>query len=281
MDNKNEIKAKLKLKRIGLPEQPIYLNPKDEGLSKQLLKYGIREPINSYFLVEIMKSRRPHVLDVGGNIGYFPIIEVLSNVKAVSVYEPVTESFEYLSKNLAPFNNVNCYNKGIGEKNKTTKIYVTNRRNNACVEPCHEYLKENNMTIKQTQEVQLITLEDACQSIDCNNVLCRMDVEGYEKKILNNVPEKIRVLSFEFHTKIIGETQSIELINRLEREGFQVTLMTRELEGLVNLFKIFGFTVFKIYNHLKEKRIYHHPRKTEIIKVIRLMRENPHIFAFR
>ena len=281
MGNKNETKIKLRLKKIGLPEQSIYINPKDEGLSKQLLKHGIREPINSYFLAEIMKSRRPHVLDIGGNIGYFPIIEALSKVEAVSVYEPVTESFEYLLKNLTPFNNVKCYNKGIGEENRITKIYVTNRRNNACVEPCNEYLKENNMTIKQTEEVQLITLEDACQSIDDNNILCRMDVEGYERKILRNIPEEIRILSFEFHTKIIGETQSIELIDRLESEGFQIKLMTRELEGMVRLFKVFGFTVFKIYNQLKEKRIYHYPRRTEIVKIIRMMRENPHIFAFR
>lgn len=281
MDNQNEIKIKLQLKKIGLPEQSFYLNPKDEGLSNQLLKYGIREPINSYFLVKEIKSRKPHMLDVGGNIGYFPIIEALSNVKSVSVYEPVTENFEYLVKNLAPFNNVKCYNKGIGEKNITTKIYITNRRNNACVEPCDEYMEENKITIKQTEEIQLVTLADACQAIDDTNVLCRMDVEGYEKKILTNIPEKIRGLSFEFHTKIIGEIQSIELINKLENEGFRITLMTRELEGMMRLFKTFGFTIFKIYNQFKEKRIYHYPRKKEIIKIIKLMRENPHIFAFR
>lgn len=281
MGNKNKLKIKLKLKKIGLPEQSFNLNPKDEGLSNQLLKYGIREPINSYFLVKEMKSRKPHVLDVGGNIGYFPIIEALSNVESVNVYEPVTENFEYLLKNLAPFNNVKCYNKGIGEKNKTTKIYITNRKNNACVEPCYQYMEENRITIKQTEEIQLVTLADACQAIHGANILCRMDVEGYEKKILTNIPEKIRGLSFEFHTKIIGRIQSIELINKLEREGFQITLMTRELEGMMRLFKIFGFTLFKIYNQFKEKRIYHYPTKTEIIKIIKLMRENPHIFAFR
>lgn len=281
MGNKNKLKIKLKLKKIGLPEQSFNLNPQDEGLSNQLLKYGIREPINSYFLVKEMKSRKPHVLDVGGNIGYFPIIEALSNVESISVYEPVKENFEYLLKNLAPFNNVKCYNKGIGEKNKTTKIYITNRRNNACVEPCYQYMEENSITIKQTEEIQLVTLADACQEIQGTNILCRMDVEGYEKKILTNIPEKIRGLSFEFHTKIIGRIQSIELINKLEREGFQITLMTRELEGMMRLFKIFGFTLFKIYNQFKEKRIYHYPTKTEIIKIIKLMRENPHIFAFR
>jgi FkbM family methyltransferase len=281
MDNTNEFKVKLNLKKIGLPDQSIYLNPKDEGLSDQLLKYCIREPINSYFLVKEIKSRKPHVLDVGGNIGYFPIIEVLSGAKAVSVYEPVTENFDYLTKNMVSFNNVKCYNMGIGETNQTAKIYITNRRNNASIEPCQEYLENNNITIKQTEEVQLITLTDACQTIDDNKILCRMDIEGYEKKVLTNIPEKINGLSFEFHTKIIGKNQSIELIDKLENEGFQITLMTRELEGMMKLFKIFGFTIFKVYNQFKEKRIYIEPKKTEIIKIIKLMRENPHIFAFR
>jgi len=55
MDDENELKIKLQLKKIGLPDQSIYLNPKDDGLSNQLLKFGIREPINSYFLVKEIK----------------------------------------------------------------------------------------------------------------------------------------------------------------------------------------------------------------------------------
>lgn len=281
METKNELKINLKLKKIGLPDQPFYINPKDEGLSNQLLNYGVREPINSYFLVKSIKSKKPHVLDVGGNIGYFPIIEALSDAKAVTVYEPVTETYEYLLKNMAPFNNVKCYNLGVGEKNETSKIYITNSRNNASIEPSEEYMEQRNITVSETQTVQLITLADACKEISDTNILCRMDVEGYETKILTNIPEAIKGISFEFHTKIIGKKQSIELINELENKGFQITLMIRELEGIMNLFKIFGFGIFRVYNRLKEKRIYEHPKKTEVIDIIEKMRENPHIFAFR
>lgn len=277
----SENKITMSLKKIGLQNQLIYLNKFDEGLSNQLSKFGIREPINSYFLVKEIKSRKPYVLDIGGNIGYFPIIELLSNAKAVSVYEPVKETFEYLEKNLAPFKNVKCYNMGIGERNEKRLIYITNSRNNSCIEPSKEYFEENDITIRQMKEVQLITLADACEKIDDDNILCRMDVEGYEQKILSNIPEKIKGLSFEFHTKIIGKKRSISLINKIENEGFQITLMTRELEGLVRLFKIFGFTIFKIYDRLKEKRIYYYPQKKEIIKIVKIMRENPHIYAFR
>ena len=46
------------------------------------------------------------------------------------------------------------------------------------------------------------------------------------------------------------------LIEKLENDGFEIALMTRDLEGLSKLFRTFGFTVFRIYNRLKEKRIY-------------------------
>ena len=92
----------IKTEKIGLQDGSIYVNPKDQGLSNQLLKYGIREPINCYFLVKTIKSQKPSILDVGGNIGYFPIIETLSKAKVVTVYEPVTENFKFLTKNMGP-----------------------------------------------------------------------------------------------------------------------------------------------------------------------------------
>jgi len=275
------MEIKLNLKKIGLQDVSIYVNPKDQGLSNQLLKYGIREPINCYYLVKMIKTKKPCILDIGGNIGYFPMIEALSEAKAVTVYEPVTENFDVLTKNMASFKNVKCYNSGIGEKNGIQTIYITNRRNNACIEPCKEYMVQNDITITETEKVNLITLSEACKTIPDNDILCRMDVEGYESKILTDIPEKIKGLSFEFHTKILGKKQSIKLIEKIENDGFQITLMSRELEGIMGLFKIFGFNIFRIYNRLKEKRIYEYPKKAEIIKVIEIMRENPHIFAFR
>ena len=142
-------------------------------------------------------------------------------------------------------------------------------------------MNQNDIRITETQKVKIITLNDACNEISDNNVLCRMDVEGYETNILTDIPEKVKGVSFEFHTKILGKNESIKLIEKLENDGFEIALMTRELEGMSKLFKKVGFTLFRIYNRLKEKRIYEYPTKSEIIKVIKLMRENPHIFAFR
>lgn len=278
---KNEIKAKLKLKKIGLQDFSIYLNPKDEGLSNQLLKHGIREPLNSYFLVKRINLTNPSVLDIGGNIGYFPIIEALSKAKEVEVYEPVIETFGFLARNMAKFSNVNCHNLGIGEKRGVNTIFITNRRNNSSLKPCYEYMSQNSIRITNTQKVRIITLSDACDKLLSNNILVRMDVEGYESKILKNIPENIKEVSFELHTKILGKKQSLNLIEKLENQGFKIFLMTRELEGIINLFKILGFEIFRIYNRLKEKRIFENPKKSEIMKVIGYMQENPHIFALR
>ena len=277
----SETKIKLDLKRLGLQNFEIYINSEDQGLSNQLLTYGVREPLNSYFLVKKIKSTKPSVLDIGGNIGYFPIIEALSGAKEVTVYEPVNETFEFLLRNTASLKNVNCHNMGIGETSEIKTIYITNRRNNASLEPSKTYMEQNDIKIIETEKVKILALKDACNKISSNDIFCRMDVEGYESKILKDIPEKVKGISFEFHTKILGKNRSIKLIEKLENDGFEIALMTRELEGIMKLFKVFGFTIFRIYNHLKEKRIYEDPTKSEIVKIITLMRENPHIFAYR
>ena len=97
-----KIKKKLDLKAIGVShnKREILLNPNDEGLSAQLLAYGFREPINSYLLSQFIKKENfDVVIDVGSNIGYFPIVELESGAKKVIVIEPVPETFGFLHKN--------------------------------------------------------------------------------------------------------------------------------------------------------------------------------------
>jgi FkbM family methyltransferase len=266
---------------LGLKNHRFSLNPNDEGLSKQILKKGLREPMNSYYLAKFIQTEKPYVLDVGGNIGYFPLIEVLSGAKAVTVYEPVSETFRYLLKNVKDFPNVICRNSGLSDHSGEQTIYIPEQRNLASVVPNAQYLEFSDVEIIGNEIVTMTTLSDVCENIDNNNILVRMDVEGHEIRILQDIPENVKHLSFEFHTQIIGEKESIQFIEHLESQGFKVVLMLREMEGLSGLFKRFGVSVFSIYSRLKEKRIYKNPTKQEIRYIISLQKENPHIFASR
>ena len=95
----SEVKMRLDLKVIGVSnnKSEIQLNPNDEGLSAQLLAYGFREPINCYLLSQFIKKEKLYVfIDVGSNIGYFPIVELESGAKKVIVIEPAPETFRFL-----------------------------------------------------------------------------------------------------------------------------------------------------------------------------------------
>jgi FkbM family methyltransferase len=269
----------LKLKKLDLPDYPIYLNPNDSGLSQQLIKWRIREPINTYFLSKMIRNLKPDVLDVGGNIGYFPLIEVLSEAKTVTAYEPVSDSFKFLVKNLIGFPNVKFYNRGLSDRIGVETIFVTDKRNMSTIIPDKNILKLGNIKIVGSEKIRMTTLKEACSKIWSSNILVRMDIEGYETKVLKEIPDKVKYLSFELHTDILGRKKSIDFLDYIEAEGFKIFLITRDLAGLGPLFTRFGFKVFEIWNRLKEKRIYRVPTKQDRNYVVKICRENLHIFA--
>ena len=70
----------------------LYLNPNDEGISVDLYAWGFREPINTFMLFKFMLTEKKDldgVIDIGSNLGYFPLIELASGVRQVIAIEPV------------------------------------------------------------------------------------------------------------------------------------------------------------------------------------------------
>ena len=59
----------------------LYLNPNDERLSVDLYAWKFREQINTYMLSKFISEEKENidtVLDIGSNIGYFPLMELAS-----------------------------------------------------------------------------------------------------------------------------------------------------------------------------------------------------------
>jgi len=95
----------LNISALNLVKHLIHVNSQYKGLSFVLNKLGFREPLNSLFLSRLIREHKTYVVDVGGNVGYFPLIGLLSGAEFVEVYEPVTETYDILSKNVQ-FTNV-------------------------------------------------------------------------------------------------------------------------------------------------------------------------------
>lgn len=268
-------------------EPTLYLNPMDEGLSAQLYAWRLREPINTHFLCEFIAHEELNmdaIIDIGGNIGYFPLVEIVSGAPQVIAIEPVPETYSFLKKNMERFDNVRTLNVAVSDKKEKVKMYVPSQRNLATIFGDIDYLKMAKATIKETIEVQALPLEHIVKSenLSGKRALIRMDIEGYEKNITNKLPEEIYALSFELHAPILGYKSTIELIENLTKSGYKIQMMIRELDGIGPLVKLLGVKkALRVYERIIETRVFHKPSMNLIKEVIKKQKENPHILAVK
>jgi hypothetical protein len=61
----------------------LLLNPADTGFSREFNVYGFREPLNIFAFFYDVAKKKPVVLDVGGNLGYFALVELQAGAKKV------------------------------------------------------------------------------------------------------------------------------------------------------------------------------------------------------
>jgi hypothetical protein len=74
------------------------------------------------------------------------------------------------------------------------------------------------------------------------NVFLRMDVEGYEKVILEKLPNQVCGISFELHPHIIGWESTISLFRKLFEIGFKTEILTYESVYMYPVIKFSGIT---------------------------------------
>jgi FkbM family methyltransferase len=282
-----EVKKSLDLKAINVSNNKteIQLNPKDEGLSAQLLAYGFREPINCYLLSQFIKKENFDVIiDVGSNIGYFPIIELESEAKNVVVIEPIPETFGFLHKNVERYSNVREINAAVSIHDGEETLFIAAQKNLSTIIPDEDYLKVAKTAIIDKVTVQALTLQTIIDKVGINGrrALLRMDIEGYEKVIGYNLPDEIKAISLEFHRPVIGYEESTKLLNHWEESGFKVVTLSRELDGLSPFIKRFGLpSVLRIYELLLAKRVFFNPDMGIVTDILKLNKESPHMCLLR
>jgi len=270
-----------------LKERTLYLNPMDEGLSAQIYAWRFREPINTHFLCEFIAHEERNmdaVIDIGGNIGYFPLVEIVSGAPQVIAIEPVPETYSFLKKNMERFENIRTLNAAISDKKETVKMYIPSQRNLATIFGDTDYLKVAKANIKEIVDVQALPLEDIIktENLKDKRALIRMDIEGFEKNITKKLPEEVYALSFELHSYILGYDSTTALIENLRRLGYKIKLMTRELGALSPIIKFLGVKkALRVYESLIETHVFHEPSMKTIKQVIKERKENPHILAVK
>ena len=76
-----------------------------------------------------MAKKKPVVLDVGGNLGYFALVEFQAGAKKVIVVEPVSSTFKFLTKTLEKYKEAEVLNLAISDKEEPLKLYIGTKHN--------------------------------------------------------------------------------------------------------------------------------------------------------
>ena len=259
------LKLDLKSPLISNEVYTLEVNPCDEGLSTQLYALRLREPLNIYILSQFIRNHKfDAVVDVGSNIGFFPLVEHASNAKSIVAIEPVPETYKFLVENTKHYRNIVTYNVAVGSKSGTAVMYVPNYRNLATLlgDAIPKNMKaQNAFRLEKTIRVKVESLKKFVTGYD--HVLVRMDLEGYEKEVTKTLPKEVHGLAFEMHSYILGADGAYDLIKNLWQQGFKIETLIAGYGGSFSfLTKVLGIeNALKLYSLSGKTFVYQNPTK--------------------
>lgn len=208
----------------------------DKGLSNDIYYFRIREYPNVIHYANYLQKNGKTIntiFDIGANIGFYVLIEnlFLNNSKQslhkIIAVEPVKENIRILRRNIKYnlLKNIIIRKNAVGDRNTKIKILVPKHRNLSRIEGVGK--KENNNIKSQTVNMQTLPFLFQQNKIKPQNVLIRMDIEGYEYNLLMNNKAFIKKLKglyivFEFHAFYLGVNKTIKFLNYLKNLGFEV-----------------------------------------------------------
>ncbi|MCW4045063.1 MAG: FkbM family methyltransferase [Candidatus Bathyarchaeota archaeon] len=208
------------LKKLNNSGVRMILNAADEGISQELMLKGSHEPLSTKILMENLREGM-HVVEVGANLGYFALQEAKAIGPEGVVYaiEPVPENYFLLKHNVALNNldNVQVFNLAVSGENGFLDLFLGRASNWASA-----IKTDLNISRKITVPAQSLDtfLEDKGR-VD----LVRMDVEGYETRIVEGMTETLKqkdlMLFMEIHPIFTDEREHLKLLERLDEAGFE------------------------------------------------------------
>jgi FkbM family methyltransferase len=241
----------INFKALGIEASArLLLNPLDEGFSKEFSVYGFREPLNTFAIFNSVAKAKPVVLDIGGNLGYFPLVEYEAGAEKIIVLEPVPSTFGFLSKTLEGFEQLEPLNVAISDGADFLKLYSTNKRNVTSFSKSMLTVMGN--VVSEEFCARAVTLYDVADKYPI--AMVRMDIEGYEYHILaNRLPDTIKTICVELHViPPYNKVQAIELLQKLNEQNFRVSVVINEMiYGYYPIVQHFGLkTAYKLVTSL-------------------------------
>jgi FkbM family methyltransferase len=180
--------------------------PTQRNLAAHIFQGSLYEPEISLFLMRILQ-RGDCFVDVGANVGFFPVMaaQLVSDAGKVYAFEPETANFQRLKHNISlnSLSNVELIHAAVGDQNQTTSLYINsdNDGGHALWNPgAHSFNKLSRERV-QLQQINMLTLDSYFRSRqECAERIriIKIDAEGYEHHVVMGSLETIRHHDFPF-----------------------------------------------------------------------------------
>ena len=169
------------------------------------------------------------IFDVGANTGQFasqfhklfPDAEIYS-------FEPITDCYIELLKSMKHFSKFHAFNFALGDENTKTEMYHNDYSPSSSLLPMEESLKEMFPYTEKAKisEVNIRRLDDVADDLCIkDNILIKMDVQGFEDKVIlggDKLISRASVLILEtcFQPLYIGQVLFDTIYDMLKQRGF-------------------------------------------------------------
>jgi FkbM family methyltransferase len=183
------------------------------------------------------------VIDVGANQGQFALATThkFPNAKIIS-FEPLPDLYARFNANVQGNKNITAYNLALGNETGTIDFYRNEHSHASSVLPIsHEQvaaLPETSKTAKT--QVKISKLDDVVQASELiGKTLLKLDVQGYEKNVLEGAPKLLSAVDFVlFEASFIpmyeGEPLFEEMHAYLNNRGYAIVGPVGFLQGKDN-----------------------------------------------
>ena len=208
----------------------------DPGLSRGLMLFRTREIDHKIMLERIVRPGM-RIFDIGGNIGYYPLMELslLAGAGELIVVEPLPQNVALLKRNLLLNNypDVPVIQAAISNTPTAKTFYVSTHSNLGTFHPEGGIAKT---LTGSTLEVETLTVPMLAQRFGPPDLL-RMDIEGHEVEVFASMLDDISqgayapTIIFETHPDRYGpDHDMVANLRRLFTLGYSVPLVSSSTE---------------------------------------------------
>lgn len=192
----------------------------------------------------LKKANIKTVIDIGANIGQFTFLihGILPNAK-IYAFEPLPECFSVLKERTATIPEIQVFNLGLGSQDTVLTFHRNPYADSSSFREMAD-LHRNQFPFTSGQEklleIPVKVLDSFSSQIDLqDNILIKIDVQGYEDEVLNggaNIISQAHMVIMEISFAPLYEKTSSfdELYNRMKQLGFEYKGSIGQLIGPID-----------------------------------------------